>query len=619
MSPLRSVLGTLTLLLGLLLLFVGERLVGAGVGRAVLSGLGGLGVLAALATRIVRRVRAPADRRGIESRLLGLDVAVVVSLLLYLAQSDLWAGLFGDGLAASSPRLAGALAALWPAALLGALLPLVLAELAYAAMARSPQVERGRVSDALLSGAGMAAALVFAFAAVYVATGRDAKWDLSYFRTAKPGDSTLQLVAGLTEPLDVTLFFPPANEVHDQVSDYFSLLAQRSPKLRLHELDRAVNPKEAKALGVTGNGVVVLARGTQREQLYLSTEKERARTDLARLDQEVNRRLVQLTRPKRHVYFVTGHGERASEAGLDTDHRSKLFQLNELLRSQNAIVGRLGAAEGLGTEIPQNASLVALVGPTQPLRSEETAALGRYLKRGGRLLIALDPEAGVDFTGLLEPLGVRVGKGSLANDRVYVRNTYQISDRANIATASYSSHPAVSSLSRLGSRAPLLFIGASPLEPRMDRAKDVSVDFTVFAQAQTFNDQDGDFTFTPKLEERKAFPLVAAVTVLGPDAKGGKKAADKGAAQGRAVVIGDSDVLSDAVLQNPGNLYLAADSVRWLFGDDAISGTITTETDPPIQHTRGQDTAWFYSTIFAAPALILAAGFGVTRRKRRSR
>jgi hypothetical protein len=290
-----------------------------------------------------------------------------------------------------------------------------------------------------------------------------------------------------------------------------------------------------------------------------------------------------------------------------------VFQLQELFTGQNAIVSRLGASEGLGKEVPADASLVALVGPEKPLLPEETASLLRYVHQGGRLLIAVDPEAGVDLSDLLKPLGLEVGKGTLANDEVFVRSSYQISDRANIATASYASNGAVASLSQLGSRAPVLLIGASPLQPRMDRPKDVSVSFTVFAQARTFNDQDGDFSFTPKLEERKAFPLAAAVTVQAPAAS----KAEKGE-QGRAVVIGDSDVLSDAVLQNPGNLYLAADSTRWLLGDDAISGTITTETDAPIQHTRAQDVAWFYSTLFAAPALVLAAGFGVTRRKRRS-
>lgn len=611
MSALRNVRGTLVLLLGLVLLFVGERLVGAGTWRAALSGAGGLCVLLAGLERLLRRTRAPEDRRSIEGRLLLLDGAVVLALLLYVAQSDLWARLFGQSLANGCPRLAGALSALWPAVLLGAVLPLVLAELAYAAVARAPQVERGRIWDALLSGVGMAAVLVFAFAAVYVATARDAKWDLSYFRTAKPGDSTLKLVQGLKDPVDVTLFFPPANEVHDQVADYFALLAQRSPQLRIHEQDRAVDPAKARELGVTGNGAVVLAHGTQREQLYVGTDKDRARTDLSRLDQEVNRRLLRITRARRHVYFVTGHGERSNEAGLDTDHRSKIYQLQELFTAQNAIVSRLGAGEGLGREVPANASLVALVGPQQPLLPEEAASLLRYVHQGGRLLIAVDPEAGADFSALLKPLGIDVGKGTLANDEVFVRSSYQISDRANIATASFASHAAVASLSQLGSRAPVLLIGASPLEPRMDRAKDVSVDFTVFAQPRTFNDQDGDFSFTPKLEERKAFPLVAAVTVQDPK--------DKKAPQGRAVVIGDSDVLTDAVLQNPGNLYLAADSARWLLGDDAISGTITTETDAPIQHTRAQDVAWFYSTLFAAPALVLAAGFGVTRRKRRSR
>jgi len=615
MSALRNVRGTAALVFGLGLLFVGERLVGAGTGRAVLSGAGGLCVLLALVERIVRHAKAQGDRRSVESWLLVLDGAVVLALLLYFAQSDLWARLFDQSLASGSPKFAGALAALWPAAILAATLPLVLAELAYAAMARAPLVEKGRVGDALRSGAGLAAVLVFAFCAVYVATGRDAKWDLAYFRTARPGESTLKLVHALKEPLDVTLFFPPANEVHDQVADYFALLAQQSPKLRLHELDRAVDPAKARALWVTRNGTVVLARDTQREQLSVGTDKDRARTDLLRLDQEVNRRLVQLTRARRHIYFVTGHGERSSEAGLDTDHRSKVFQLQELFTAQNATVSRLGASDGLGQDVPANASLVVLVGPQQPLLPEETASLLRYVKKGGRLLIAVDPEAGADFSDLLKPLGLDVGKGTLANDEVYVRNSYQISDRANIATASYASNGAVASLSQLGSRAPLLLIGASPLQPRMDRPKDVSVSFTVFAQARTFNDQDGDFSFTPKLEERKAFPLVAAVTLQAPAPapKGGKSE------QGRAVVIGDSDVLSDAVLQNPGNLYLAADSTRWLLGDEAVSGTITAETDAPIQHTRAQDVAWFYSTIFAAPALVLAAGFGVTRRKRRSR
>src|SRR6202022_690952 len=105
-------------------------------------------------------------------------------------QSDALTSLGAKPLRESARRLAVVLAAVWPALIAACLLPLFLLELSYAAMARGPEVESGRVRDAMLSGLGMAATLVFAFSAVYVSSERDAKWDFSYFRTAKPGLST---------------------------------------------------------------------------------------------------------------------------------------------------------------------------------------------------------------------------------------------------------------------------------------------------------------------------------------------------------------------------------------------------------------------------------------------
>ena len=56
-------------------------------------------------------------------------------------------------------------------------------------MARAPKIELGRIRDAMYTGLGLAFALVFAFSIVYVASERDAKVDLSYFRTAKAGEA----------------------------------------------------------------------------------------------------------------------------------------------------------------------------------------------------------------------------------------------------------------------------------------------------------------------------------------------------------------------------------------------------------------------------------------------
>ena len=58
--------------------------------------------------------------------------------------------------------------------------------------------------------------------------------------------------------------------------------------------------------------------------------------------------------------------------------------------------------------------------------------------------------------------------------------------------------------------------------------------------------------------------------------------------------------------------------MRWLLGEEAL-GAASSETDAPLYHTRGQDVAWFYGTVFVAPALVLGAGLWLTRRRRMQR
>jgi hypothetical protein len=65
----------------------------------------------------------------------------------------------------------------------------------------------------------------------------------------------------------------------------------------------------------------------------------------------------------------------------------------------------------------------------------------------------------------------------------------------------------------------------------------------------------------------------------------------------------------------PANAYFALDGVKWLLGEEATAGEVSSEEDKPIEHTRKQDVFWFYSTIFVAPALVLGAGWTVNRRR----
>lgn len=599
---------TLSYLGGLLLVFAGERLVGAGPFRWLTAG--GIALIAlALALRGARLARGPEDGRTVEKSLLALYALGLFGVALYALQSDLGGSLFDKPLERSAPRLQVVLAALWPAVILVSLLPTALIELAYAAMARAPVLERGRIRDALLSGLGVAFALIFAFTVAYVAAERDRKVDLSYFRTAKVGEATRKIVMTLDQPVQIALFFPPANEVREQVDGYVTDLATISKLVEVQRYDHAVDVSVAKELGVTGNGTVVVKRGGRKEQLAIGLELESARGQLGGLDRELQKRLLLVAKPTRTVYLVTGHGERSSESSGETDKRATVRDLRELMVQQGYQVRTLGAGEGLAAEVPADAAMVLLLGPQKPLLVEEERALGRYVERGGRLFVALDPEAGVAPKALLGGLGLAFSPTVLANDQVYARRSYQNSDRQNIATGSFSSHPSVTTLGRMAMRAPLILVGAGSLEEVKERAKELALDFTVHAHFASWADGNGNFQFDGPAEVRKAWEIAAAVTRRQAEAKDSKD-------EGRAVVLADSDAVCDGVVGNPGNAYFVLDSMKWLLGDEAITGEVASEVDVPVAHTRKQDIFWFYSSIFVAPTLVLGLGLLASRRRR---
>ncbi len=602
--------------LGMVLLFLGERLFGAGAPRVVSSVLGAALILGAVIARTVRLARTTGDVRSVERTLLALQLVGAGALVMYVVQSDVVTRVAGASLEQRAPRVAAALGALWPAVWLAAAAPLALCELAYAAVARAARLETGRIRDAKLTGLGLAAAAVFAFTVLYVAGERDGKLDLSHFRTARPGESTRKIVRGLGETVQVAIFFPPANEVREELVSYFDDLGKESKKLEVRHHDFALDPLRAKELGVTGNGIVVVARGGRKEPLSLPLELEAARHQLRGLDRSVQKQLLSVAKPPRNAYFTHGHGERSADRQNDTDRRDTVRRLRELMEDQGFTVKDLGPAEGLATDVPADAGVVLLIGPTQPLLAEEAAALVRHVERGGRLFVALDPEAGLDMADLLKPIGLQFETTLLANDQIYARRTGQPSDRINIATGAYSSHPSVTTIGRLGMRAPLLLFGAGSFtragggDPK-DAPRDISVDFTVHAHPVTWSDTNRNFELDAPGETRGPKELAAAVT------RRGGLIAGKTGPDGRVVALADADAVADTVLPNTGNAYFMLDGLRWLAGDEAMAGEISNEQDVPIAHTRKQNVAWFYSSVFIAPVAVLGLGYVVTRRRRR--
>lgn len=589
---------------GMLAIFFGERLIGAGTARGVATIAGLLMVFAAVAVRATRVRAAAPDRAPVERTLLGFYGLGLLAVLLYFIQSDLPVVLWsGKPLEHSWPRLATVLSALWPPIWLAAASPIALIELAYAQVARAPRIEVGRVRDAMFTGLGLAAALVFAFSIAYVASERDAKVDLAYFRTTRPGEVTRRIVRNLDQPIEVAGFFPSGSEVAEEAYNYLQDLGKESGQLKVVHYDFDIDPIKAKEYGVSTNSVLVFSRGTRHEQLGLPKEIESAKNALRNLDKEVQQRLLMIVKPPKVAGFVQGHGERTwDKPTSDTDKRAQIKSFRDLLIDQTYDVRYLSAAEGLMQDVPKDVSMVVILGPQHAYLPEEYAALNRFIDRGGRLLIALDPENKVDFHEVLKPLYLEYKAETLANDQVFARRTHQDVDRTNLVTSTYNSHPSVTTLQRLGTRAFVVLPGAGWINTDRDRKKDVTVDAPIKAHHATFVDLNGNYQADPG-ETRRAWEVGA--TAVKKDA--------------RVFVLADSDAFGDDALPAGANQLLALDVAHWLMGDEAYTGKTSTEADVPISHTRKQDVVWFYGTIFLAPALVIVAGLGVTRGARRRR
>lgn len=665
---------------GMGLVFLGERVLsGLEKGASAATALGVLCVVAATALRFSPRFKTGGERKSIESVLATLSLTGLLALAIYFATTDAGADKLGLASMAVAKRehLLGVLRVLWIALAAVSLVPMLFAETALWPMRRAERPESRRVRAAASAGLTLAVAATYGALLVYAAGGVPWKADYSYFKTSRPSESTRKIAASLAEPVKVVAFFPDVNEVRNEVQSYLRELAAGMPKLQVQVSDRLLSPKLAKELRATQDGVIIFSRGSVNHTVSLGTDIEAARPKLKTLDKDVKEQLLKLARARLTAYLTVGHGE-LNDAGKGKEDPSRSASIaRQLLQKQNLTLKDLGLGQGLASEVPDDADVVLVLGPTEPFAAEEISTLQRYADRGGHLFIAFEPDAnpaqitrgndapvapaasaaaapapapaasaagkkaGSQEASTAEPLEpappwaaalASIAQLSytptvLANDHAHVRLSFNNADQARLISNSFSSHASVSTLSRNSSAAAVVFFGTGSL----DRANNATakVDFAVRAPSGSFPDRNKNYVQDKDSEKSGSFNLAAAVSrpVVGAAAAAepttqekDKKPGDKKpeSKEMRAFVVADADAFGDLVMSNVrGNQVFMADAVRWLVGEASFAGAETSEEDVRIETTKQQDLSWFYATIFGAPCLVLAAGVVVSRRSRR--
>ncbi len=619
-----GLLATGLLFLSLGSLLIGERVLGSGGARQLLSGLALFGLLAALLLRTRCLLAATGDARQVQLRALAGYGGALAALVLYALSRQ---GALDFLALAEEPaaRLAGALGVLWTAVMAVSLTALVFMEISYARMPVPQSVELRRVGAAAQAGLTLALSAVFLLSVNYVATERDIRRDVTYFKTTEPSRGTLDLVERLDRKLRVLLFYRATDDVLGQLRPYFDRLARASNRVSVEVVDFAMVPKLARKNRIGENGSVLLlwgeGDGQKGRSFKVGLDLRTSRGTLRELDGRFQEHFRRLTLPRRTLHLTVGHGER--NAMLDRAARGDGTRgVENILGRLNIKSDKLGVAQGLASAVPDEASAVAVLGPREPFLPEEAEALLSYLRKGGRLLLMLDPDRALGLEPLLEGLGVELLPGVVSSEKNHLRRSYNQSDRTIVYSNGYSSHPTVTTANRHRNEVATVLVGGAALGRHQGAKRDPAprVTFPLRGTGGYWRDLDGDFTRDPE-ESAQPVNLMAAVSLEaagGPEEqKARKDKASKDQTEGRAVIIGDGDFATDKLIGNLGNTLVLVDSLAWLIADEQIAGDVASEEDIPIEHTRDENRIWFYATCFGVPLPILAFGIAMARRRRR--
>jgi hypothetical protein len=634
---------SLTFGVGLLFVFVGERLFGYSPGvRLVLTGLGLVLVLGITGLRAYTMLATRGARRNVERTLLMSQLGVLFGLLLYMFSTN-WGVSHFHLSDKGALHFGTAMTVLFAVVITISLIPMFMIELSLGTALRTEidlgsasdeGIEYLRVRDVGWSGLSVGLAMAFLMVTCNVAQDRNLEKDVSYFKTATPGDSTKAIVAAQTEPIRVLLFFPPANDVAHQVRDYFSTLASSSGHMTIEEHDRLEDAELAGKYKVSKDGEVVLVKGTgdkeKSQTIDIDPEMDKARkTKLRTLDREVNSALLKLIREKRKLYLTVGHGEINDYDSVPADLKVTVPERHTtVLKAQipklNYEVKTLGFSD-LVKDVPEDATIVAMLAPTISLQPAEWESLSRYLDKGGRLMLVLDPKASPDLGPLEAKLGVKYNPAPLTDDQKFYPQHRGNVDHRFVITTQYSAHASTTSLSRAAKGMLLIESGALEDAPTTGTAPKKTV--TIHSMDSSFLDLNNNFEFDAATEKREKYNIAEAIE--GPKMKG---ADGKDKDGWRVLVFADADLFADALahdaLGRAGLLMVAElgggelfdDSVKWLGGEEVFAGAVETEEDKPIQHTKNQDVVWFTLTILGVPLLVLTLGLvGTLTRRRRSK
>jgi ABC-type uncharacterized transport system involved in gliding motility auxiliary subunit len=250
--------------------------------------------------------------------------------------------------------------------------------------------------------------------------------DLTENRQFSLAPKTEQVVQNLPSPVQVLVFTQTPDAQTRELLGKYSRIS--NDKLLVKFVNPYQEPTLAYKFEVKNVGDVYVASSDGELREFVQSVNQQ--TPL--VEEQLTNGLLRLTGDRRKVYFLQGHGERS----LDPRGGS-ISQAVNSLQAQNIATAPINLIES--KTIPEDATLLAIIGPERALAPGEIQEIKAYLNRGGNLLLAIDPKTDPALNSLLEEWGVTLDQ-TLAIDGTGNGQAFRLGPAAPLIT-NYGNHP----------------------------------------------------------------------------------------------------------------------------------------------------------------------------------
>lgn len=364
----------------------------------------------------------------------------------------------------------------------------------------------------------------------------DKSLDLTAEKLNSLAEQTEKVLSELKEDVQILVFYRGQNDMNPkaEMKDMLSMYQESSGRVKVRFIDSYREHAEAQKYlkdVKSEPGLVV----------FVEYQGRKIRAQQPLKEEQLTTALIKATRSdKKKIYFLTGHGEKSLEGGEDDEHG--LAVLKQGLEDSSFEVSTVSLLER--PELPADASIVAIVGPTSQLQDRELEVLREFARKGGRFLVAADPGERSQIAQLTKTFGIEFGNNFLVNEFNFLAQR----DAGEALGVAFDKSSEITRAFRSGQN-----FTAFPLASQVSKAPDAPGSLTIRELIKT-NEASyavSDLSRANKPESpRQQFTLAMSAegrlpgrTLEGPE---GQTKAEESSENFAAVVFGDSDFLTNA-------------------------------------------------------------------------